>query len=155
MSIASAAVIVRASKEAIHQSLDGRIFDSPLTETKSGLSEDFRWLNFKLSQYVNEQPRESGFLLSKDKRNFVRMEGVKCLNIQRFKLDALNPAKYNPRKTLKPGDKEFEKLKNSIQTFGYVEPIVVNVANGNTVISGHQRLSVLRDLARGGGTTMK
>ena len=65
---------------------------------------------------------------------------------QVFKLDELNPAKYNPRKKLKPGDKEFEKLKNSIQNFGYVELIVVNVANNNTVISGHQRLSVLKHM---------
>ena len=65
---------------------------------------------------------------------------------QIFKLDELNPAKYNPRKKLKPGDKEFEKLKKSIQNFGYVELIVVNVANNNTVISGHQRLSVLKYL---------
>ena len=66
--------------------------------------------------------------------------------IRKFRLDELNPAKYNPRKALKPGDKEFEKLKNSIQNFGYVEPIVVNIANDNTVISGHQRLSVLKHL---------
>lgn len=65
---------------------------------------------------------------------------------QKFKLEELNPAKYNPRKKLKPGDKEFEKLKKSIQNFGYVELIVVNVANNNTVISGHQRLSVLKYL---------
>ena len=66
--------------------------------------------------------------------------------IKKFKLDDLNPAKYNPRKKLKPGDKEFEKLENSIKNFGYVELIVVNVANNNTVISGHQRLSVLKHL---------
>lgn len=65
---------------------------------------------------------------------------------QVFKLDELNPAKYNPRKKLKPGDKEFEKLKNSIKNFGYVELIVVNTANNNTVISGHQQLSVLKHL---------
>ena len=65
---------------------------------------------------------------------------------QKFKLEELNPAKYNPRKKLKPGDKEFEKLKKSIQNFGYVELIVVNAANNNTVISGHQRLSVLKNL---------
>lgn len=71
---------------------------------------------------------------------------MKDMNIRKFRLDELNPAKYNPRKALKPGDKEFEKLKNSIQNFGYVELIVVNVANHNTVISGHQRLSVLKEL---------
>jgi ParB-like chromosome segregation protein Spo0J len=58
----------------------------------------------------------------------------------------LNPAKYNPRKYLKPGDIEFEKLKRSIETFGYVEPIVINIKNKNTVISGHQRLNVLKYL---------
>lgn len=68
------------------------------------------------------------------------------MNIQTFRIADLNPAKYNPRKELKPGDPEFEKLKKSIQTFGYVELIVVNVANHNTVISGHQRLNVLKAL---------
>lgn len=58
----------------------------------------------------------------------------------------LNPAPYNPRKELKPGDPDFEKLKRSIQAFGYVEPIVVNERTGNTVISGHQRLNVLKHL---------
>ncbi len=66
--------------------------------------------------------------------------------IKKYKLEDLNPAKYNPRKKLKPGDKEFQKLENSINSFGYVEPIVVNAANNNTVISGHQRLSVLQHL---------
>lgn len=66
--------------------------------------------------------------------------------IRKFQLAELNPAKYNPRKALKPGDPEFEKLENSIRSFGYVEPILVNVANNNTVISGHQRLSVLKHM---------
>ena len=71
---------------------------------------------------------------------------MKDMVIRKFKLDELNPAKYNPRKKLKPGDPEFQKLENSIKNFGYVELIVVNVANNNTVISGHQRLSVLRHM---------
>lgn len=54
------------------------------------------------------------------------------------------PAAYNPRKKLKPGDKEYEKIKKSIQEFGYVEPIIVNF--DMTVIGGHQRLTVLKDL---------
>lgn len=59
-------------------------------------------------------------------------------------LDSLRPAAYNPRKKLKSGDKEYEKIKNSILEFGYVEPIIVNY--DMTVIGGHQRLTVLRDL---------
>lgn len=56
----------------------------------------------------------------------------------------LRPAAYNPRKKLKAGDKEYEKIKNSIQEFGYVEPIIVNY--DMTVIGGHQRLTVLKDM---------
>ena len=59
-------------------------------------------------------------------------------------VDALRPAAYNPRKKLKAGDKEYEKIKNSILVFGYVEPIIVNY--DMTVIGGHQRLTVLKDL---------
>ena len=59
-------------------------------------------------------------------------------------VDALRPAAYNPRKNLKAGDKEYEKIKNSILEFGYVEPIIVNY--DMTVIGGHQRLTVLKDL---------
>lgn len=54
----------------------------------------------------------------------------------------LHPADYNPRKDLKPGDKQYEKLARSIEEFGYVEPIVWNRRTGN-IIGGHQRLKVL------------
>mgnify|MGYP000992070186 FL=1 len=59
-------------------------------------------------------------------------------------IDSLKPAAYNPRKKLKKGDKEYEKIKKSIVEFGYVEPIIVNY--DGTVIGGHQRLTVLSDL---------
>lgn len=68
------------------------------------------------------------------------------LNIKTMDLTSLNPAVYNPRVSLQPGDPEFEKLKRSIENFGYVELIVVNTRTGNTVISGHQRLSVLQHM---------
>jgi DNA modification methylase len=63
-----------------------------------------------------------------------------------MRLSDLNPATYNPRKALKQGDAEYEKLKRSLEQFGYVELIVVNTTNDNTVISGHQRLNVLMDM---------
>ena len=59
-------------------------------------------------------------------------------------VDSLKPAAYNPRKKLKKGDKEYEKIKKSIVEFGYVDPIIVNF--DGTVIGGHQRLTVLTDL---------
>ena len=54
----------------------------------------------------------------------------------------LIPADYNPRKDLKPGDAEYEKLKRSIEQFGYVEPVIWNKTTG-FVVGGHQRLKVL------------
>ena len=57
----------------------------------------------------------------------------------------LLPADYNPRKDLKPGDAEYEKLKRSIEQFGYVEPIIWNQTTGR-VVGGHQRLKVLIDM---------
>lgn len=66
------------------------------------------------------------------------------INIQVIDIDKLNPAKYNPRVDLKPGDPEYEKLKRSIKEFGYVEPIVWNKRTGN-VVGGHQRLKILKE----------
>ena len=56
----------------------------------------------------------------------------------------LKPAEYNPRKKLKPGDKEYEKIKNSIEEFGFADPLVGN--SDMTVIGGHQRLTISIDL---------
>ena len=56
----------------------------------------------------------------------------------------LKPAAYNPRKKLKPGDSEYEKIKNSIEEFGFADPLVVNA--DMTIIGGHQRLTVAQDL---------
>jgi len=57
----------------------------------------------------------------------------------------LLPADYNPRKDLKPGDPEYEKLKRSLEQFGYVEPVIWNKTTGR-VVGGHQRLKVLQDM---------
>lgn len=66
------------------------------------------------------------------------------MEFKKLKIDTLIPADYNPRKKLKPGDSEFEKIKNSINEFGYVDPVIVN--KDMTVIGGHQRISVLKTL---------
>lgn len=60
-----------------------------------------------------------------------------------MKLEDINPAPYNPRVELQPGDAQYEALKNSLGRFGLVEPLVVNRKTGN-LISGHQRLNVLK-----------
>ena len=67
------------------------------------------------------------------------------MQIQKVNAARLNPAAYNPRRDLKPGDRDYEKLKRSIEEFGFVEPVVWNEATGN-VVGGHQRLKVLLDM---------
>jgi DNA modification methylase len=66
------------------------------------------------------------------------------MNIQKIKIDKLIPATYNPRKNLKPSDAEYVKIKNSIEKFGFVSPLVIN--KDMTVIGGHQRLKVLKEM---------
>ena len=67
------------------------------------------------------------------------------MQVSKIPISQLNPATYNPRKDLKPGDPEYNKLKRSIQEFGYVEPIVWNKRTGN-IVGGHQRYKVLTAL---------
>lgn len=64
------------------------------------------------------------------------------MNIEKMKLEDLKPADYNPRKISGP---EFEKLKKSIQEFGYVDLIILNKRTGN-IVGGHQRYKALSDL---------
>lgn len=65
--------------------------------------------------------------------------------VQEIKVTELNAAPYNPRVTLEPGMPEWEKIKNSLEKFGNVEPVVWNKRTGN-VVGGHQRLSVLKSM---------
>ena len=66
--------------------------------------------------------------------------------IRKIPIKKINPAVYNPRKDLKPDDPEYRKLLKSIDTFGYVDPIIWNKRTGN-LVGGHQRLKIL--LAKG------
>lgn len=69
---------------------------------------------------------------------------MKNAELKVLPVSVLKPAEYNPRKKLKPGDKEYEKIKNSIQEFGFADPLVVN--KDMTIIGGHQRLNCAIDL---------
>lgn len=64
------------------------------------------------------------------------------MNIQKISIERINAATYNPRVDLQSGDPEYEKLKRSIEEFGYVEPIVWNVRTGN-MVGGHQRYKIM------------
>ncbi|TRO52766.1 hypothetical protein E2P63_03100 [Candidatus Bathyarchaeota archaeon] len=65
--------------------------------------------------------------------------------IKKMQISQINKADYNPRVELKAGDPIYEKLKNSIQTFGFCEPLIFNRTTGH-LVGGHQRLTVLKDL---------
>ena len=69
---------------------------------------------------------------------------IKTATLKVLPVSELKPAAYNPRKKLKPGDKEYQKIKASIEEFGFADPLVVNA--DMTIIGGHQRLSVAMDL---------
>lgn len=70
------------------------------------------------------------------------MVTLQSIQLEHKYLKDLIPADYNPRKDLKPGDKEYESLKRSIEQYGIVEPIIWNRATGH-IVGGHQRLKVL------------
>ena len=67
------------------------------------------------------------------------------MEIRTIKTSELRPAAYNPRKDLQPGDPEYEKLRRSMEKYGYVEPVIYNDRTGG-VVGGHQRLKVLQDM---------
>ena len=77
-------------------------------------------------------------------QKFEEGEGLKTAELKTIPVADLKPAAYNPRKKLKPGDPEYEKIKRSITEFGFADPLVVNA--DMTIIGGHQRLSVAKDL---------
>lgn len=66
--------------------------------------------------------------------------------LRQIPIDQINPAPYNPRKDLQPGDPEYKKLQRSLDEFGCVEPLVWNLRTGH-LVGGHQRFKILR--ARG------
>lgn len=54
----------------------------------------------------------------------------------------MNRAAYNPRVDLQPEDEEYQAIERSLKRHGLVQPVVWN-RRTNTVVSGHQRLTVL------------
>jgi len=67
------------------------------------------------------------------------------IQITKVKIKELNPAPYNPRKW---SEDAIAQLTESIKSFGFVDPILVNGAPSrkNVVIGGHFRLKVAKDL---------
>lgn len=61
------------------------------------------------------------------------------IEISTIKITDIKPAEYNPRMM---SENEYTKLRNSMETFGIVDPIIINLKN-NHIIGGHQRYEVL------------
>ncbi len=66
------------------------------------------------------------------------------MEIKRMKLSDIKPALYNPRKDLKPGDPEYDKMRRSIDEFDCVELLVWNKRTKH-LVGGHQRLKILKE----------
>ena len=64
------------------------------------------------------------------------------LEVKEININDIHEAEYNPRTI---SNTELTKLKNNIQEFGIVDPIIVNLKN-NTIIGGHQRYKVLKHI---------
>lgn len=64
------------------------------------------------------------------------------VTIRRMALAEVTPADYNPRKALRPGDREYEQIKASLGKFGLVEPLIWN-RRTKRLVGGHQRLAIL------------
>ncbi|MRN56821.1 transcriptional regulator [Paenibacillus monticola] len=64
------------------------------------------------------------------------------MDIRTIPITEINAAAYNPRVDFQPGDPEYEKLRRSLDEFGYVDPIVWNEQTGN-MVGGHQRYKIL------------
>lgn len=69
----------------------------------------------------------------------------KNIEVQYVPIADLNASTYNPRKWTK---ESLGQLKESVQRFGTVEPLVVNSAQNrkNIVIGGHMRIAALKEL---------
>ena len=63
------------------------------------------------------------------------------MNIEKIEINKLKAATYNPRQI---STKQYKDLKESINKFGLVDPIIVNKCY--TIIGGHQRYKICKDL---------
>ena len=64
------------------------------------------------------------------------------MEIVKVDINDLISSEYNPRQIT---DDEMGKLKNSINEFGYIDPIIVNSVN-NHIVGGNQRYEALKSL---------
>ena len=73
------------------------------------------------------------------------MANISNLQVQQVKISELKPSEYNPRRW---SEDQLQKLRESLQKFGVVDPLIVNShpSRTNIVIGGNMRLKVLKDM---------
>ena len=67
------------------------------------------------------------------------------LQVEEISVDLLKPAEYNPRYL---SNKKFEDIKDSLEKFGFVDPVIVNnnPEREFVIIGGHQRAKVAKEI---------
>ena len=63
----------------------------------------------------------------------------KMSDFETINITDIEPSVYNPRQT---SNTEYNKLSNSINEFGVINPIILNLRN-NHITGGHQRYEVV------------
>ena len=67
------------------------------------------------------------------------------MKIKEYPIDQLISAEYNPRQLTQ---RQYQNLRDSIQRFGLVDPILININKDrkNIIIGGHQRVNIAKVL---------
>ena len=63
------------------------------------------------------------------------------MQLEEIQITDIIPSDYNPRRI---SEEEYDKLAKSLNNFGVVDPIIINLQN-NHIIGGHQRYDVLHE----------
>lgn len=72
-----------------------------------------------------------------------KKEKQNTLTTTTINIQDLKPAEYNPR-IMKPSNQL--KLKKGLETYGLVDPIIIDLTDNNTIIGGHQRYETLQQI---------
>lgn len=78
------------------------------------------------------------------KRKATAKAGPAGAVVEKWLVETINAAPYNPRKNLRRDDPAYQAIKRSIEEFGYVDLLVVNRRTKH-LVGGHQRFKIIRD----------
>ena len=94
------------------------------------------------------QKQLNDFFFGSLKSKKLQMKGRKIMtneNTVYLNPDTLHPFENNPFQSV--DEKEYDELRDSIQEFGIITPLIVNKStDGYEIISGHRRWQIAREL---------